>query len=209
MNKAAALPSGYSSVAPGQIANVVTCLEMLARPDVRPAPPFPPELHLAALDRSDLAAYRALFRAVGEPWLWSSRLVMPDEALAEILNDPHVDILVLRQADRDAGILELDFRETGTCELAFFGLAAGFTGQRLGRTLMNVAIERAWSQPIDRFWVHTCTFDHPAAVDFYKRSGFTPFAFQVEIEPDPRLTGHLPEDAAPQIPLIRPKGLSD
>ncbi|MCB8880953.1 GNAT family N-acetyltransferase [Acidisoma cellulosilytica] len=204
MDSNTALPLGYSSVPPGQIANVVTCLEMLARPALQAAPPFPPDLHLVALDRSDLAAYRALFRTVGEAWLWCSRLVMPDTELAEILNDPRVDILVLRQANRDVGILELDFREAGVCELAFFGLAPGLTGQKLGRTMMNVAIERAWSQQIARFWVHTCTFDHPAAVAFYKSSGFTPFAFQVELSPDPRLTGDLSEDAAPHVPLIRP-----
>lgn len=204
MTDASVLPPGYSAVPPGQLANVVTCLEMLKRPEARAAQPFPPDLQLEAMDRADPARYRALFRTVGAPWLWYSRLLMPDAALAEILADSRVDILVLRQDDRDVGILELDFREQNTCELAFFGLAPGLTGQGLGKPLMNVAIDRAWSQPIERFWVHTCTFDHPAALEFYKRAGFTPYAFQVEIQDDPRLTGHLPEDAAPHIPLIRP-----
>jgi GNAT superfamily N-acetyltransferase len=203
MDQAAVLPLGYSSVAPGHLVNVVTCLEMLKRPAPQSAPAFPPDTHLAALDRSDLAAYRALFRKVGEPWLWFSRLVLSDETLSETLNDPRIEFLALKQAGRDVGILELDFREPGICELVYFGLAPGLTGQGLGKTLMNAAIERAWSRPIERFWVHTCTFDHPAAVNFYKGAGFTPYAFQVEVHPDPRLTGHLPESAAPHVPLIR------
>ena len=40
---------------------------------------------------------------------------------------------------------------------------------------MNRALELAWSRPISRVWVHTCTFDHPSALAFYQRSGFLPF----------------------------------
>jgi GNAT superfamily N-acetyltransferase len=201
---ASVLPLGYSSIEPGQIANVVTCLEMLERPASRPTTPFPPGVSLSPLDRSDPAIYRALYRKIGEDWLWYSRLVMPDDALRAILDDPRVVILLLRKGEEDIGLLELDFRQDEVCELVFFGLVAAAIGQGLGRALMDAALDRAWSQPISRFWVHTCTFDHPAALGFYIRSGFRPYAFQVEVQPDPRLTGHLPRHAAPQVPLIAP-----
>ena len=196
------LPVGYSSIAPGHIANVVTSLEMLERPASRRAKALPPGVSLSSLDRSDPAIYRALFRRIGETWLWSSRLIISEEALRTILEDPRVDILVLRKDENDIGLLELDFRQDSVCELAFFGLVAAATGQGLGRALMDAALDRAWSRPITRFWVHTCTLDHPAALGFYIRSGFKPYAFHVEVLPDPRLTGHLPYDAAPQVPLI-------
>jgi hypothetical protein len=67
---------------------------------------------------------------------------------------------------------------------------------------MNEALERAWAQPISRLWVHTCTFDHPNALGFYQRSGFRPYAVMVEVHKDPRLTGHLPREASPRVPLI-------
>lgn len=204
MNSPSVLPLGYSAIEPGHIANVVTCLEMRERPASRTSKPYPASVALCSLDRSDPAVYRALFRRIGEDWLWYSRLVMHDDKLRAILDDPRVEILVLRKNQEDIGLLELDFRQDASCELAFLGLMAAATGQGLGRILMNVALDRAWSQPISRFWVHTCTFDHPAALGFYIRSGFRPFAFQVEVLPDPRLTGHLPRHAAPQVPLIRP-----
>jgi GNAT superfamily N-acetyltransferase len=179
---------------------------MLERPASRRARSFPPHVSLSSLNRSDRATYRALFRAIGESWLWSSRLVVPDDELAAVLNDDRVDILALRKDGDDVGLVELDFRQDGVCELAFFGLVPAAIGQGLGRLLMDTAIERAWSRPIHRFWVHTCTFDHPAALDFYVRSGFRPYAFHVEVIPDPRLTGHLPRHAAPHVPLILPAG---
>ncbi len=55
-----------------------------------------------------------------------------------------------------------------------------------------------------RVWLHTCSFDHPAAVRFYRRHGFRGFKFAIEVSDDPRLAGFLPEDAAPHVPLIRP-----
>ncbi len=102
----------------------------------------------------------------------------------------------------DEGLLELDFRHPGVCELSFFGVTPGLVGIGAGRWLMNRALELVWSRPIRRFWVHTCTHDHPAALAFYMRSGFRPFRRHIHIEDDPRLAGVLPRTAAPQIPLI-------
>jgi hypothetical protein len=52
--------------------------------------------------------------------------------------------------------------------------------------------------------VHTCTLDSPDALPFYIRSGFVPFARQVEVYADPRVAGVLPREAAPQVPLLEP-----
>ena len=195
------LPPGYSAVPPGHVAAVVTSLEMSSRPPERSMHPFPPGVTLEPLERS-IAAYRKLYRAVGTDWLWFSRLVMADEKLQAILDDPQVEFFALRKEGRDVGILELDFSQAGECELSFFGVAPDMVGTGVGRTLMNEAIDRAWSKPIRRFWVHTCTLDHPAALDFYRRSGFRPYAFQVEVFPDPRLTGALPRDCSRHVPLL-------
>jgi GNAT superfamily N-acetyltransferase len=197
-----ATPLGYSDVAPGHVASVVTCLEMLSKPPLQPAP-LPPGVTVERVHRPGLEAYRALFRLVGSDWLWTSRIFMSDEDLAAVLDDEAVEVCIVRREGRDIGIMELDFREAGQCELAFLGLDAANTGKGLGRAVITRAIAAAWSRPIRRLWVHTCTFDHPSALGFYVRSGFSPYAFMVEMLPDPRLTGQLPPDAAPHVPLIR------
>lgn len=193
---------GYSDVPPGHVASVVTCLEMRSKPQQETLP-LPEGITLAPLVNMDLVAYRALFRKIGAKWLWFSRLYMADDKLTAILNDPNVEAWVIRDGAEDIGMLELDFSEPGQCELVFLGLVEGTTGKGLGRAIMSRATERAFAKPIERFWVHTCTFDHPSALNFYISSGFVPYAFQVEVQADPRLTGHLPADAAPHIPLIR------
>ena len=197
-----ALPAGYSRVPPGHIAAVVTYLEMRRPPDPRSARLFPAGFQLEPLERPSPGRYRALYRTVGEDWLWFSRILMDDDALRAIVHDPRVWIFALRHGDRDAGILELDFREPGACELAFFGLAGEAIGKGIGAALMDEAVARAWSQPIERLWLHTCTFDHPAALGFYRRCGFAPYRFEVEVQVDPRTTGALPRIAAPHVPLL-------
>ena len=190
----------YTSLAASELAAVVTFLEM--REDPRSQVPVSP-LRLRRIEAPDVDAYRALFRLVGAPWLWFSRLIMDDAALRAIIGDPQVELFaVVDKTDREVGMLEFDFRESGQCELAFLGLVADLSGQGHGRWLLAEAISRAWREGIERVHVHTCSLDHPAALPAYRRAGFTPCKRAIERFPDPRLLGILPIDAAPQIPLL-------
>ena len=195
------IPAGYSNIAPGYIASVVTCLEMREKPAGAPLS-LPEGFVLQPLTDRDPDAYRALFRKIGANWLWFSRLIMSDETLISVLNNPHRAIYVIRYRDREVGMLELDFSEPDDVELVFLGLTSDATGKGIGRAVMSAATELAWAKPVKRFWVHTCTFDHPAALGFYIRSGFTPYERRVEVQGDPRLSGHLPLDAAPHVPIV-------
>ncbi len=192
---------GYTDLPPGRLAAAVVYLEQRARPAARPDPAVP-GLALARMRAADIDRYLALFAAVGEPWLWFGRRVMARAELAAILDDPAVEALALTRDGVDIGLLELDGRAAGEIELAYFGLVPEAVGGGLGRWLMNRAMEKAWGHAPARVFVHTCNFDHPAALDFYIRSGFVPYGRAVEIADDPRLTGRLPRAAAPHIPLI-------
>lgn len=196
------LPDGYSAVPPGKLVNAVIFVEMCERPTPSHAANGASSLAIERWRSPDLDAYRALFRAVGEHWLWWSRLGMTDEALAAVLNDPGIEVFVLHDGDARIGLLELDFREDQQCEITWFGVVRDAIGKGAGRFMMDFAIETAWAHPIRRLWVHTCSFDHPGALAFYRRSGFRPYAFMVEVENDPRLAGLLPRTAGPHIPLL-------
>lgn len=198
-----ALADGFYDVPDGKIAAVVTSLEMLAPPALRPDAPNPPWA-LTRLERPSADDYLALYGAVGRNWLWFTRLMMPREDLLAAIRDPRVEVYRLEAPGGELGILELDFREPATCELAYFGVSPGLIGGGAARWMMNHAIQLAWSHPIRRFWVHTCTFDHPSAPAFYMRSGFKPFRRQIEIADDPRLQGLLPAESPGHVPVIRP-----
>lgn len=199
-----ALPDGYTDLPPGKLANVVTCLEM--RDPARPRPEHDVRgFSVEPLEEPDAERYRALVRRVGESSLWQSPLLITAEQFARLICDPAVEFFVLRADGRDEGILQLDYREMPSCELHLFGVTESLRGTGAARKLMNFAIARAWSHPIERLWLHTCTLDHPNALPFYIRSGFVPYKRQIEIHDDPRLIGLYPRTAAPHVPLIDPK----
>jgi ribosomal protein S18 acetylase RimI-like enzyme len=194
------VPDGYSDIPAGKVAAVVTHLEMTARPAPRPDPAGAWTLRRVEILQLDW--FRDLFRRVGEEWLWVSRTRMPDAELAGIIQSPQVEVYALAHEGRDEGLLELDFRQPGRCELVFFGVTAKLVGTGAGRWLMNRALEIAWSRPVTRVWLHTCTFDHPAALAFYQRSGFRAFRRRIEVRDDPRLDGTVPRDVAKHVPVI-------
>lgn len=180
---------------------VVTYLEMTERAAPRPAPP-PEGTEVTRWERPGLEEYRRLMRLVGTDWLWANRLKLADSTLADAIHDPEVEVWRLVRNGEPLGIAEIDFRKAREAELAFFGVAPEMVGTTAARCLMNVAIARAWSRPIERFHLHTCTLDHPKALAFYRRSGFAPYKRAVEIARDPRLDGILPREAAPQVAIL-------
>ncbi len=188
----------------GQLRETVTYLEMRA-PVARTAPRrLPDGLILERVPRPGLAFYRHLQRTIGEPWLWRDRLRLDDAGLAAILHDPRNELRVARAGNAVAGMLELDWRQPGEVEIGFLGVVPQWIGRGLGGALMDEALRRAWGDPSTRrVWLHTCTHDHPGALDFYRNQGFEAYRREEETFDDPRLTGLLPRDAAPRIPLAR------
>ena len=71
-----------------------------------------------------------------------------------------------------AGYAALDRRIEGEIELMQFGLMPEFIGQGLGQYFLQWTIDKAWSYRPRRFWLHTCTKDHPAALPNYLKAGF-------------------------------------
>jgi GNAT superfamily N-acetyltransferase len=116
--------------------------------------------------------YRSIYDAVGKPYHWLSRRKMSDDALAAILGDPRNELHVLQVDGESAGFAELDRRQLDEIELVQFGLVPEFIGQGLGRWFLQWTVDKAWSYKPKRFWLHTCSLDHPAALPNYTKAGF-------------------------------------
>ena len=191
----------YAELSPTELAVVITYLEMVERPRLQdmPAAPF----RLQHWERPDAADYLRLFRQVGQNWLWVGRLTEAEAEVAARLIDPRVTIhVVLDEAGAEVGMLEIDFRVPGQATIAYVGLVPEQTGQGHGRWLLGQALALAWRDGISQVLVNTNNHDHPAALRSYLKIGFRPYARVVATFQDPRLSGLLPREAAPQIPII-------
>ncbi|MEM6712711.1 MAG: GNAT family N-acetyltransferase [Pseudomonadota bacterium] len=197
---------GFAVVPAGCLATVETSLERTTPPKPE-SYPLPTGFKLVHPNPVDLEDFKSLFRAVGDPWLWFGRLTKSDEDILSILTTPMTTLRYLvHPSDGLVGLFEAQQQqsETGnndTLEVTYFGLVPEATGKGLGPSLMEHGLAEAWSPSITSIWLHTCTFDSPAALSFYRRQGFRAFKQRLEIGPDPRLTGTLPRHVAPHIPL--------
>ena len=191
------MSEGLIDLPPGHVGAVVTFLEMNERP--APAPVPESSLRLERWPAVDPERYRILFRRVGGRWLWFSRLAMSDRDLLARAGEVHE---VTDAGGRSVGLIELDFRTAGLCRILFLGLVPELAGQGHGNWLFAETLRLAWAPGVTQVTVHTCSLDHPAALPAYLRAGFTACGRAFESFPDPRLTGLLPRDVAPQLPLI-------
>ena len=192
---------GYTDLPPGKLASVVTYLEMRTRPPLQ-ATPTTSDFNIRRVTHPDLDWYRELYREIGEPWLWFSRLRISDDELRGILYDPAVDVFALSHAGADHALLEFDRRRLPDIELSFFGVTPALIGKGAGRALLQRCLPLAWEHQPQRVWLHTCSSDHPGALAFYIKFGFVPYKRAVEIADDPRITGELPRTAARHIPIV-------
>lgn len=180
--------------ADGKLELITTRLELRAMPRHPKVSITGRTLALVHAKRPPLHFYRYLYDTVGSPYLWWQRRELDDEALAIIVHDERVEILVLQVDGVPAGFAELDRRRTGEIELVYFGLMPDFVGQGLGLPFLARVLEHAWlGDDVERVTVHASSTDHPRALMVYQRLGFVPYDVERELVDDPRARGLFPE----------------
>jgi len=158
-----------------RIPTVVTFLEMTAKAAV--IAPLPKgKIAILRAENPPVHFYRYLYDTIGREYHWVDRKKVSDEALAAIIQDRAVELYVLHVEGCPAGMAELDFRKDALCNLAYFGLMPQYLGRGLGFFFLQQTAELAWSRPIERYTVNTCTLDHRRALPLYQRVGFVPYS---------------------------------
>jgi GNAT superfamily N-acetyltransferase len=119
--------------------------------------------------------YLELYRRVGEPLKWDTRLRMPAGELEALLAGRLLHLYIARDdgsASAALGFCEFDRTSFPEIELKHFGLVPEAQGRGLGLWLLSTALDGEWKSGATRIWLHTDTWDHPAAVPVYRRAGF-------------------------------------
>jgi ribosomal protein S18 acetylase RimI-like enzyme len=129
-----------------------------------------------ALERLSSAEYLALYRRVGGPVRWDQRLLMPLNELEALLAGDDLRTYVLRSPAGEAiGLCEFDRSGFPDIELKNFGVVPESQGRGLGRRLLAAALAQEWRADLQRIWLHTDSWDHPAALHLYSSLGFRVF----------------------------------
>lgn len=167
----------------------VTFLRLNRRP-ARPLAVLPPGMTLRG-ERLDIQVYRQIYDAVGTPWLWWLRRMMPDELLRQHLENPAVQIYVLREEGAVRGFFETDARGWPDINLNYFGLVPEAIGCGLGKLLLDAAIDTVFlgAPGVRGMMLNTCTADHPRALPNYLAAGFQEVRQVREVWDIPRRLG--------------------
>lgn len=160
----------------------ITYLQMLSKPENCVVKPPKNDIRVEQVKDPPVPFYLDMYGAIGEKWNWSERKKLTDEQVRGIIRHPDVYIYVLRWKGRIVGFAELDSRNTSDIELKYFGLVPDCIGKGFGTYFLNWTIQAAWNMDPDRFWLHTCTNDHPRALDTYIKAGFNVYKEETKAE---------------------------
>ncbi|CAM4122392.1 N-acetyltransferase domain-containing protein [Palleronia rufa] len=194
-----ALSEGQFSVPPGHLAVVVT--HLICR-TASPARAVPDGISLFPEPSMSPDAYRRLFTLIGRDWLWTSRLMLDDDALAAVLRNPDVALYTVRADSGTLGMMELDLTDRAVPQISFFGLTPDATGRGIGAWLMAHVQAMLFDGGAQAIRLNTCTLDSPHALRFYLGAGFEAERREVRVFPDPRALGLLDAAEAPHVPRI-------
>ena len=152
--------------------SIVSYLEMTSREEFSPVE-VPEGLEARRVDPPDGRVNARMYRDVGGAWEWHGCLEWPEERWQELADGEGFETWLAYWEGELAGYFELDRQEGGDVEILHFGLLPTMIGKGLGKAMLTVTIEQAWSdETTKRVWLHTCTEDHPHALSNYQKRGF-------------------------------------
>ena len=148
-----------------------TYLEMRSSDEVRPKRCNDERFWIGECTVKQWVFNRFLYFTVGEPWAWNDKRGWTDEQWRAYAESERLRTCAAFHDCSPAGYYELYRGDDTEIEIAYFGLLPAFVGRGLGGALLTSALEEAWRQKPSRVWVHTCTLDHPAALQNYQARG--------------------------------------
>jgi GNAT superfamily N-acetyltransferase len=132
----------------------------------------------------DIRYYRFMYNCVGEQWNWTDRLLLEDDEIRSILEDPNMSMYVLYYDGAPAGYIELVRCDPETTEIKYFGLREPFWGRGLGKHLLSWGVATALEGGAQRVILDTCNLDGPHALRNYKKRGFRVYNVSERPMPD-------------------------
>ena len=126
-------------------------------------------------DKFDLNKF--FYKQIGKKHEWIDRLIWQDKNWMDYTSDKNLKTFVLQNNDDLIGYFELIFNSKN-CEIAYFGILEEYIGKGYGGFLLSEALRIGFKNS-KRIWVHTCSLDHPNAIENYKSRGMKIFKTEI------------------------------
>ena len=103
------------------------------------------------------------YKQIGKKHQWVDRLIWQDKNWMDYISNKNLKTFVLQKDNDLVGYFEL-ILNNNNCEIAYFGILEEFIGKGYGGYLLSEAL-RIGFKSASRIWVHTCSLDHPNAIE--------------------------------------------
>ena len=132
---------------------------------------------LSEAEKSKFDLNKFFYKQIGKKHQWIDRLIWQDKNWIEYVSNKNLKTFILQKNNDFVGYFELLFNKN-ECEIAYFGILEEFIGKGYGGFLLSEAI-RIGFKNANRIWVHTCSLDHPNAIENYKSRGMKVFKTEI------------------------------
>ena len=128
-------------------------------------------------EKNNFDLNKFFYKQIGKKHQWVDRLIWQDKNWIEYVSNKNLKTFILKKNNDFVGYFELFFNKN-ECEIAYFGILEEFIGKGYGGFLLSEAI-RIGFKNANRIWVHTCSLDHPNAIENYKSRGMKVFKTEI------------------------------
>tara|TARA_Y100001970_G_scaffold213169_1_gene260414 strand:- start:3497 stop:4000 length:504 start_codon:yes stop_codon:yes gene_type:complete len=135
------------------------------------------DFSLSETEKNNFDLNKFFYKQIGKKHEWVDRLVWQDKNWMEYVSNKNLRTFVLQKNNNFVGYFELLLNKND-CEIAYFGILEEFIGKGYGGFLLSEAI-RIGFKNASRIWVHTCSLDHPNAIENYKSRGMKVFKTEI------------------------------
>ena len=126
-------------------------------------------------DNFDLNKF--FYKQIGKRHQWVDRLIWQDKDWLKYISNENLRTYIFKRENDLVGYFELIFNNND-CEIAYFGILEEFIGKGYGGFLLSEALKIGF-ESASRIWVHTCSLDHPNAIENYKSRGMKIFKTEI------------------------------
>ena len=122
------------------------------------------DLVIELIDPISFELNKFFYKQVGKKYQWVDRLVWENKDWINYTSNNNLKTYVLKKKE---------------CEIAYFGILEDYFDKGFGGYMLSEAIKNSFKLGAKRAWVHTCSLDHPHAINNYKSRGMKVFKSEI------------------------------
>ena len=152
-------------------------LEINTINDLKTKPISSDRFSLKEANKDNFDLNKFFYKQIGKRHQWVDRLIWQDNDWLKYISNENLRTYILKKENDLVGYFELIFNNND-CEIAYFGILEEFIGKGYGGFLLSEALKIGFKRA-KRIWVHTCSLDHPNAIENYKSRGMKIFKTEI------------------------------